>query len=540
MQQRPSFILLAALAFLLSAYGAQSLPLSTNGRWVVDAATGGRVKLRCVNWVAHMPAVLPEGLDRRPLDAIAAAVASLGFNCVRLTWATQLWTDDGRYGRLTVAGSLGSLGLHGAIEGIARNNPSMLGLAVREAYDAVVRALGEARVMVVLDNHVSRPQWCCGRDDGNGFFGDTYFDTDEWVRGLQIVAERYRSSRQVVGMSMRNELRGPKQNKPAWYENIALGARTIHKANPNVLVIVSGMSFDTDLSFLAQHPLEDHYNRKLVLEAHWYAFSEGKRQEWADRPLTEFCAGAAQRFDARAGFVTRRAKHPVPLFVSEFGVDQRGTSRADNQFLSCFLAFAAERDLDWALWALQGNYYWRNGVEGFEETYGVLDVSWDRPKNPRFRERFGLIQHMLQDPRSTTASYQLIYHPPSGQCLTVDGANNALLSDCEQRAKWNHSGDGTPFFLSSGGGRPLCLRAAGEEKAVRLSEECDDMLSSWRVGSSSGFGMVGTDEEGRELCLERGSVNSSALVTRKCLCADESDCSDDQRPQWFKIIPSNI
>ena len=37
---------------------------------------------------------------------------------------------------------------------------------------AVVNALGEKNVMVILDNHVSTPGWCCSNDDGNGFFGD--------------------------------------------------------------------------------------------------------------------------------------------------------------------------------------------------------------------------------------------------------------------------------------------------------------------------------------------------------------------------------
>lgn len=195
---------------------------------------------------------------------------------------------------------------------------------------------------------------------------------------------------------MRNELRGPNQTQPAWYQNVARGARAIRRANPDVLVIVSGLSFDTDLSFLDKQPLKTHYGNKLVLEAHWYAFSEGRRQEWAEKPLIQVCSGAAQRFDARAGFFTRRANSTLPLFVSEFGGEQGGTNRADNSFLSCFMAFAAERDLDWALWALQGSYYWRNGVEEFEETYGVLDSSWARPKNPMFRERFRLIQEMIQ------------------------------------------------------------------------------------------------------------------------------------------------
>lgn len=194
------WVRLLRLLYLLAAWaprGGMSLPLSTSGRWVVDAVSGGRVKLRCVNWAAHMPAVLAEGLDRKPVDGIAARVASLGFNCVRLTWATELFTNP-RYENLTVDGSLRSLSLSSAAAGVAANNPSMSGITVREAYDEVVRAIGEAGLMAVLDNHVSRPQWCCGRDDGNGFFGDAYFDPEQWLRGLGTVAQRFRDRPQVT------------------------------------------------------------------------------------------------------------------------------------------------------------------------------------------------------------------------------------------------------------------------------------------------------------------------------------------------------
>lgn len=84
-------------------------------------------------------------------------------------------------------------------------------------FQAVVRRLGDNEVMVILDNHVSKPGWCCGNTDGNGFFGDEYFDPDQWVRGLTEMATMFRGVPNVVGMSLRNELRGPRQNVPDWY-----------------------------------------------------------------------------------------------------------------------------------------------------------------------------------------------------------------------------------------------------------------------------------------------------------------------------------
>ena len=54
-------------------------------------------------------------------------------------------------------------------------------------------------------------------DDGNGFFGDAYFDPDVWIDGLTKMATMFAGVPNVVGMSLRNELRGPRQNAKDWY-----------------------------------------------------------------------------------------------------------------------------------------------------------------------------------------------------------------------------------------------------------------------------------------------------------------------------------
>ena len=83
---------------------------------------------------------------------------------------------------------------------------------------AVVTSLGEHNVMVILDNHLSKPGWCCSNTDGNGFFGDALFDPDVWVDGLTKMATMFTGVPNVVGMSLRNELRGARQNANDWYK----------------------------------------------------------------------------------------------------------------------------------------------------------------------------------------------------------------------------------------------------------------------------------------------------------------------------------
>ncbi|KAK3227927.1 hypothetical protein Dsin_007789 [Dipteronia sinensis] len=80
------------LLVLSSGTFSYSLPLSTSKKWIIDSASGRRVKLTCVNWAAHLEPMLAEGLDKKPLKDIVNMVAEQNFNCVRLTWATFMFT----------------------------------------------------------------------------------------------------------------------------------------------------------------------------------------------------------------------------------------------------------------------------------------------------------------------------------------------------------------------------------------------------------------------------------------------------------------
>src|SRR5258705_4500996 len=65
-------------------------PLRTDGRWIVDAKRR-RVKLAGVNWYgAEEHDEVVGGLDHRPLDRIAACVAAMGFNTVRLPFSNAV------------------------------------------------------------------------------------------------------------------------------------------------------------------------------------------------------------------------------------------------------------------------------------------------------------------------------------------------------------------------------------------------------------------------------------------------------------------
>lgn len=183
------FLVLAIFTSLCS-----SLPLSTHKRWIVDDATGKRVKLVCTHWVAHTKPMLAEGLDKMPLNDIAAQVTRAGFNCVRFSYATYMFTRHANY---NVAETLSYFDMPEVVPAIEKHNPSILNMTHLQAYEAVVDALGAHGVMVLIDNHVSMPEWCCGNGDQNGFWGDKHFHPDEWLQGLAFVANHFKGKPHV-------------------------------------------------------------------------------------------------------------------------------------------------------------------------------------------------------------------------------------------------------------------------------------------------------------------------------------------------------
>ncbi|PWA68964.1 ricin B, lectin domain, Glycoside hydrolase, family 5 [Artemisia annua] len=500
-----------------------SLALATNSRWIIDERNNGqRVKLSCVNWVSHLDAALAEGLSKQPVDVIAKKILDMGFNCVRLTYPLYLFTDD-TLSATTVRQSLQALGLMSSIAGVQANNPSIIDLPLIDAFQEVVSSLNDNNVMIILDNHLSKPGWCCNDNDGNGFFGDLYFDPQVWIKGVTRVATMFRGYTNVVGMSLRNELRGRRQDVKTWYKYMQKCAEWVHAANPDVLVILSGLNYDLDLSFLQKNPVKLSFNNKLVFEAHWYGFSDG--DDWVTGNSNEVCGRVIDTMKTNAMFLLDQG---YPLFISEWGVDQRGTNENDNRYLNCFLGWAAEHDLDWALWSLVGSYYYREGVVGMEEFYGVLNWNWHETRNSSFLKKISPLQSPFQAPfLSTNGQHKVIFHPSTGLCVQ---SQSLTLGPCSNAEAWDYTPQNMLTMKSTG----YCLQADGVHMSVKVDTACEDVSSAWEAISASKMHLSTKINDGTMVCLDIDSENT--LVTNKCKCLSKDLC--DPASQWFKVINS--
>ncbi|KAE8804819.1 hypothetical protein D1007_19237 [Hordeum vulgare] len=530
----PTLLLLGLLLVLLlaSARAASvslpSLPLSTASRWVVGA-DGRRVKLVCANWASHLEPVAAEGLSRRGVGDIAARVAAMGFNCVRLTWPTYLATNS-TLSSLPLRWSLERLGLRESAAGVRVNNPDLLDLPLIDVFREVVSALASNSIMVILDNQMTTPGWCCSRTDGNGFFGDKYFDPEEWLKGLSAMATMFRHAKNVVGMSLRNELRGPYQNVSLWYRYMQQGAEAVHAANPNVLVILSGLDFDNSLSFLSPKQVKLSFTGKLVFEQHWYGFSDGT--DWENSNQNDACGEAVESIRTKGLFLLQQG---WPLFFSEIGFDMSGTHIADNRYLTCFLSVAAEMDLDWAVWALEGSYYIREGILAYDETYGLLTWDWYTARNPSFIERINSLQSPFQGPglSSSHKSYKVIFHPLTGLCVLVESANVLKLGPCDESNAWNYTSTYELVLKQTG----QCLEAKSVGDTAKLGTGCSKSCSKWQLISDSGMHVSAElTKNGTRVCLDAGP--DGVITTDQCKCLTE-DPTCDPESQWFKVISSS-
>ena len=101
------------------------------------------------------------GLDLVDIDEISQGIADKGFNCVRLVFSLEQF-----FLNPVVA------------DDVLTANPSLKGKKSMEVFDATVKALVNAGVMVILNNHISDAMWCCGETDGNGLWHNPRYSAD--------------------------------------------------------------------------------------------------------------------------------------------------------------------------------------------------------------------------------------------------------------------------------------------------------------------------------------------------------------------------
>jgi endoglucanase len=375
-----------------TAIAMPKVPLSTQSRYIVDT-DGKRFKLAGVNWYGAESAMLvPDGLAMQPMAAIAKQTRDMGFNSVRIPFCNQLVEQNP-----VVADSL------------VTANPELRGKTSLEVLDAVIDALSAQGLVTILDNHRSRGDWCCDTIHGDGLWYTAEYPETAFISDWETMARRYKDKPLVIGADLRNELRPQLApgvpttctdcNVPTAdcvCENASWGTATginrdwtpvaektgnaILAVRPDWLIFVEGPDWASWLGAMYR-PLVLSVPNRLVYSAHKYASSD----------FTGDCEAYKTKLDGNFGFVVNPGMpYTAPLWLGEFGIGHNDTA---NAWWSCMREYMAAKDFDWAYWPLngtQGPGY--NRVAGKEESFGVLNMTWDAPANPAHLSQLQALQ----------------------------------------------------------------------------------------------------------------------------------------------------
>ena len=356
-------------------------PLHTGGQQILDAH-GQRVRLTSVNWYGFdQKEFVVGGLDHAPLRSIIGQIKAIGVNSVRLPWANETLEHDPLVPDYAV-----------------KANPRFRGKRALEVMDAVIAALAKAHIMIILDNHMSRADWCCSETDDNGLWYNAEYPEEKWLANWQTLVRRYEHQKWVVGADLRNELRNGAQwggNDPKldWHAAVERGGNAILEVNPKLLIMVEGPEYSTDLTAFAKLPVERKANR-LVYSPHAYASAEHVFQSYEE---------LRQIYDARAGYLLN-AEPAVPLWVGEFGTCQTLDCGQNSQWFRWFVQYLSEKDLSWSYWPLNGTQSSGIGRKyDTVETYGLLTTDYQHIAAPKIVELLRTIEAPAPIDRKPTA-----------------------------------------------------------------------------------------------------------------------------------------
>jgi len=348
---------------------AQSLPivppLHTNGHDILDSA-GHKVRLTSVNWYGFdQKEFVAGGLDHAPLGTIVQQIVDLGVNSVRLPWANETLEGNPL-----------------APDYAVKANPQFKGEHAMEVMDAVIHALAEAHIMIVLDNHMSNADWCCSETDGNGLWYNAEYPESKWLADWQSIVRRYKYERWVVGADLRNELRsgaawGGGNPRLDWHAAAERGGNAVLAANPNLLIMVESPDYSTNFAGFDKLPVGLKVAGRLVYSPHAYNIGQ--------HPFASY-AELKQAYDTRAGFLLH-TEPGVPLWVGEFGTCQTLNCGANSDWFVMYIRYIEENDLAWSYWAVNGTQS-SGATRKYDapETYGLLSTDYRHVAAPRIVE----------------------------------------------------------------------------------------------------------------------------------------------------------
>jgi endoglucanase len=324
--------------------------LHTRGAQIVDDS-GHAVRLTGLSWFGlETSNYAPHGLWSRSLGSMLDQIQSLGYNTLRVPFASQLFDGGSTPTGIDFA-----------------KNPELVGKSGLEILDALIAGARQRHLRVILDRH---------RPDANAQSALWYtaqYPESRWIDDWKLLATRYKDEPTVIGVDLHNEPHDPAtwgdgNAATDWRLAAEKAGNAVLAINPHLLIIVEGIQtaggstywWGGNLKNAAAAPVRLSVANQLVYSAHDYPASVFA-QTWFSAP--DYPANLGSVWDEHWGYLA--AEGVAPVWVGEFGT--RDESASDKQWFTGMAAYLKAHQLSFAFWC------W-NPDSG--DTGGILGDDW--------------------------------------------------------------------------------------------------------------------------------------------------------------------
>jgi len=322
--------------------------ISINGPNLVDE-NGGTVRLTGINWFGlETNTYAPHGLWARSMDSMLDQIKTLGFNCIRVPFSSQLFD----------AGSTPN-GIDFTM------NPDLVAKSGPEILDILITKASARKLRIILDRH--RP------DSGaqSELWYTPQYDETRWIHDWVMLATKYKDNPMVVAFDLHNEPHktatwGDGNLATDWRLAAQRAGNAILAVDAQALILVEGVEivnnnyywWGGNLRNAAASPVQLSQPNHVIYSPHEYPASIFM-QTWFSDPT--FPANMPGVWGPTWGDVSAMA----PVLIGEFGTKLQ--IDLDRKWLSSLAAYIKQRNLSFTFWSL-------NPDSG--DTGGILGDDW--------------------------------------------------------------------------------------------------------------------------------------------------------------------
>lgn len=333
-----------------TATGTGSGYLHTRGAEIVDE-NDRAVRLTGLSWFGmETDWMAPHGLDRQPLAWMLDQIRALGYNAIRVPFATQMLDAGSTTRNIDFT-----------------KNPELKDKKPIEVLDALIAAAGTRGLRIVLDRH--RPD--IGGQSTLWYTGQ--YNEQRWIDDWKLLAMRYKGNPTVVGFDLHNEPHGNAtwgsgDQATDWRLAAERAGTAIQSINPDLLFFVEGVEqinnqyywWGGNLKAAGANLVQLGVPNHVVYSPHDYPASV-YGQPWFSAP--DYPNNLPGVWDSYWGYLVKQ--NIAPIWIGEFGTKYQADS--DKKWLASLVNYIVQNRLSFSYWCWNPN----SG-----DTGGILQDDW--------------------------------------------------------------------------------------------------------------------------------------------------------------------